>query len=137
MPVPAPQRVTVDDWVKWGNLLKGWATGKDYPGVDAQVVPRTLDELKQQCADIGLGITIPPKIKALSVVSYSEEVLVLRVPPKTMIEDSEAYLAQPGTKYVVPNFYETYFGVPLNVPENKKMDFHAGRIGDYSVSNCS
>lgn len=134
MPAPA-NRVTVDDFVKWGKLLKGWATGKDYPGVDAQVVPRTIDELKQQCADIGLGITIPPHIKALATVSYSDEVLVLRVPPKAMIEASEAALAQPGG-YPIPKFYEDFFGVPLNVPQNKKLDFHASRIGDYSISNC-
>jgi hypothetical protein len=135
--MPAPERVTVDDFVKWGNLLKGWATGKDYPGVDAQVIPRTIDELKQQCADIGLGITIPAKVKSLAIISYSEEVLVLRVPPKSMIEESETHLSQPGTKYNVPAFYDTAYGVPLSVPDNKKLDFHACRIGDYSISNCT
>ena len=50
-------RFVFSDEVKWGKLVKSWATGKNYFGGASPIpLPRTLDELKLQCNEIGLTL---------------------------------------------------------------------------------
>lgn len=135
-------RFSVDDDIKWGKLVKSWATGKNYfdPTKPANPLPRTLDELKQQCASVGLGINIPAVSKGLAFIQYSAEVLAIKLPPKSMVEEAEIDFTH-GGHYAVPKFYDDFygrFGTPLTLPDMAtKMDLHAARIGDYSVRMCA
>ena len=109
--------------VDWGRLVKTWATGKsNFPAVsvDKLPVPRTLDELRAQCALVGVEITIPAKFTGFAVIQHGPETLALRLPAKTMVEAAEADIEQ-GLDYHLPHFYEIFCG-PLNVPQAKRKD---------------
>ena len=131
-------RVTINDPVLWGKLVKSWATGKSYfgPGTQAPPIPQSITELKAQCVAAGINIDIPANITGLAVLRYSPEMLAIRLPPRVLLEQSEAKLAALGNAaYPLPGFYEDFFEHP---PQNldQIMDFHAARIGEYTVNSC-
>jgi len=130
-------KISAASEVAWGRLVKTWATGKsNFPAVsiDKLPVPRTLDDLKAQCALVGVQITIPAKFTGFAVIQHGPETLALRLPAKAMVEAAEADLDQ-GLDYNLPHFYEVFCG-PLNVQPAQRLDFQACRIGDYSIASC-
>lgn len=133
-------RFTVSDEIAWGKLVKSWATGKSYfDGMAPPPLPRTLQDVRDQCAQIGITVSIPAMHKGLVVVVSSEEVFMIKLPSKSLVEATEKELGE-GASYPLPKFYDdfyTRFGTPLNIPDKaSKLDFHAGRIGDYSIRMC-
>jgi hypothetical protein len=135
-------RFWVDDDLKWGKLVKSWATGKNYFDINrpAPPLPRTLEDLKQQCADNGITAKIPDVHTGLTVVQSSKEILMIKLPSKALVEVTELEFAQ-GATYPFPKFYDDFYGTygsPLVLPDTqKKLDFHACRIGDYSIRMCA
>ena len=132
-------RFEVNDEIKWGKLIKSFATGVNYitPGGPAIPMPRTLDELKQLCVDVGLTVVFAEHHKALVIVQPSEEAFTVRLPPKSMVEETEASL-KAGDTYGVPKFYNDFYQKQLAIPTvDKNLDFHAARIGDYSIRMCT
>jgi hypothetical protein len=131
------ERVQITNFERWGKLIKTWATGRDYlQDGHAYPVPRTLNELKEQCSRAQVGARIPECITGLQVVQMNTETLVIRLPPKEGLEDSEARLAA-GSAYMIPAFYKRVFnGQDPKIPEGDKLKFHAERIGDYTIGNC-
>ncbi|MBR1213624.1 hypothetical protein [Bradyrhizobium sp. JYMT SZCCT0180] len=132
-------KLEIHDDILWGKLVKSWATGKNYiaPERPAPAIPRTMEELLAQAADIGLIIKFPDDMVGLEIVQYSSQTAVIKLPPKSMIEDTEADLNKKDALYPMPRFYEDFFSAPL--PEMRKaglLDLHAARIGDYSIRNC-
>ena len=131
-------RFEVNDEIKWGKLIKSFATGTNYisPGGPPIPVPRTLDGLKQLCVDVGLVVAIPANHTGLAILQLSEEVFAIRLPPKSMVEESEADFAA-GGNYAVPKFYNDFYQKTLVLTTlAQKMDFQAARIGDYSIRMC-
>jgi hypothetical protein len=139
--------MTVENHHHWGLLVKTWATGKSYfdgstqGGVSIGVpieklpVPRTVDEVRAQAGLVGVGLVIPQNVKGLAVVQYSSDTFALRLPPKDRIEAKEANLAEGGpSKYGFPDFYKDFIGRDLNKTE--RLEAHACRIGDYTISMC-
>jgi hypothetical protein len=135
------ERFTVSDEIAWGKLVKSWATGRSYfvEGQPAPPIPRTLQDLKDRCAEVGIEVSIPAIHKGLVVVESSEEVFMIKLPSKTLVEATEQELAA-GGGYPLPKSYDDFyrrFGVPLNITDlPSKLDFHAARIGDYSIRMC-
>jgi hypothetical protein len=135
------ETITVANYLNWGKLVKTWATGKssfenDFPPItiDKLPIPRSIDELKAQMLLVGAGVFIPANVVGLAVVQYTPDTLVIRLPPKARIEAKEDDLMQPGQRpYDLPPFYRD-FDHPLNVQE--RLDMHACRIGDYTMSMC-
>jgi hypothetical protein len=118
----------------WGKLVKTWATGKNYLDDGRNYpIPRDLEEFKTQCADAQVGLTLPKRVTGIIVTQPSEEVLLLRLPPKKLIEESEEALKT--EPYSLPDFYVTIFGGNQPVVANKLL-LHAQRIGDYTMANC-
>jgi hypothetical protein len=134
----APTSIEISDDILWGKLVKSWATGKSYldPGKPAPPLPRTLDELRVQCLAIGLTVTFPAVCTGLAIVQYSPETVTIKLPPKAMVEATEARLAAAGAAYPIPRFYDDFYGKALAIPQDRLLDFHAARIGDYSIRNC-
>lgn len=131
-------KLEISDDILWGKLVKSWATGKNYIRADRPVpaIPRSLAELLAQAADIGLQISFPDGMVGLEIIQYSEQTAVIKLPPKSMVEDTEAELAAPDALYPMPKFYEDFFHTPLHVEKEQLLELHAARIGDYSVRNC-
>lgn len=127
--------------VLWGKLVKSWATGRNYvdpsPEASPIPIPRTLDELLRTAAGIGLSITFPDGMVGLAVIQYSPQTVVIKLPPKAMVEQTEAKLNEPNARYPMPKFYEDFFGIPLPpLLQGQLFQLHAARIGDYSIRNC-
>ncbi len=129
----------IGDDVLWGKLVKSWATGNNYvtPGGPPFPVPRTLTELLSIAQDINLSITFPDGMVGLAIIQYSSQTAVIKLPPKAMVEATEATLRAPGAVYPMPKFYTDFYNVPLpSASTEKLLDLHAARIGDYSIRNC-
>ncbi len=131
-------KLEISDDILWGKLVKSWATGKNYiaPNRPAPAIPRTMEDLLAQAADIGLTITFPDGMVGLEIIQYSSQTAVIKLPPKSMVEDTENEL-QHGAPYPMPRFYDDFFAAPLpSMCTEDLLSLHAARIGDYSVRNC-
>jgi hypothetical protein len=130
-------RVKVTNLEAWGNLVKTWATGQDRIGNGGTYLPppTTVDELKTQCGSAGVGLTVPANFTSLTIIQGDENSILIKLPPRAMVLDSENEL-NGGATYQLPAFYSP--DVFNNAPElvTNKMKVHAERIGDYTLSIC-
>jgi hypothetical protein len=155
-------RINVVDNEKWGRLVKTWATGKNY--VDHRVTaetpfpteveappkfpkPTSFKDFVTQCetAQVGLffedGQDNPPvtadEDMGLVVLQVTSETMVLRLPAKEKIEESERNL-ELGNEYVLPRFYRRIFGDRNPEPQDDagKAVLHAERVGEYTINTC-
>ncbi len=133
------ERLQITNHERWGKLVKSWSTGKNYLEDDNEYpVPTTMEEFKEQLAKAQVFATVPERFKHIQFVTSDQETLLLKLPPKVMIEDSEAMLSEPGSSYPIPPFYKRLFnGLDPVIPENEKFKVHAERIGDYTMSLCA
>ena len=84
---------------------------------------------------MGAGVAIPANVVGLAIVQYTPDTMVIRLPPKARIEATEKNLSQPGPiPYDLPDFYADFINRPLDVKE--RLEMHACRIGDYTMSMC-
>jgi hypothetical protein len=132
-------KLKISDDILWGKLVKSWATGTNYIVSDrpAPPIPRTLDELQAQARDVGLQVSFPDGMVGLEIVQYSGQTAVIKLPPKSMVEETEAEFEAADALYPMPRFYEDFFHGPLpKMSKAELLDLHAARIGDYSIRNC-
>ena len=132
------ERLQITNHERWGKLVKTWSTGKNYLEDDNEYpVPTTMEEFREQLAKAQVFATVPERFKHIQFVTSDQETLLLKLPPKIMIEDSEARLGESGATYPIPPFYKRLFnGVDPVIPEADKFKVHAERIGDYTISFC-
>lgn len=133
-------RMKVVNWERWGDLVKAWTTGEPHRANNKPyAVPRTLDELKKQCKELSIGLKLPKHVTDLVVYSHEKSTMVLRLPPKDLVVASEKQLRR-RSPYDLPPFYADALGVSGQTPQfasvDDALDFHARRIGDYTISNC-
>ena len=135
----AIERLVVTNHERWGNLVKTWATGHNYLEDNNEYpVPESVDEFKDQLAKAQVFMTVPERFKQVKFVAQEYDTIVVRLPPKFAIEDSEERLSKPGATYPLPPFYKRLFnGIDPVIPEDEKFRVHAERIGDYTISFCS
>jgi hypothetical protein len=133
------ERLQVTNHERWGKLVKTWATGINYlDDSNEYPLPVTMDEFKEQLAKAQVFATVPERFKSIQFVSSDQETILVRLPPKVMIEDSEELLNKPGATYPLPPFYKRLFnGMDPVIPEEEKFRVHAERIGDYTISICA
>ncbi len=77
----------------------------------------------------------------------TSEISILRLPAKEKIHESEAALLGAGgqamLEYTLPSFYGAAFGtanalLPMRqLGLGEKMDFHAQRVGEYTINTCA
>jgi hypothetical protein len=136
----ANELITVQNAAAWGNLVKTWATGRNYFDEDYNggVPPRptSLDELKAQCAWAQVGIHIPARVKALHITSSNLETLVLNLPAAEMVTVGESEVKK--RVYPVPEFYSelAFGGAQPSVSADDAVRLHACRVGDYVIGQC-
>jgi len=133
-------RLRIANMERWGKLVKTWATGVNKLGDgNTYPVPQNLQDFKNQCILAGVGASVPAHVTDIQFVQSTQPTkLLLRLPPKDLVEDSEAALQQPGASYTIPDFYNRLFDRPggPNIPSGDNMKVHAERIGDYTMSAC-
>ncbi len=122
------ERVEIVNYRAFGDKVKAWAKGDD-------PLPKTMAEFAQQLADADVGAKIPARLKAVTFVQGDEETLVVRLPPKAMVEASEKRLAESSGSYPLPALYERVFRTKPSIED--MLAFHAERIGDYTIVNCA
>ncbi|HUB11380.1 MAG TPA: hypothetical protein VMB34_05435 [Acetobacteraceae bacterium] len=91
-------------------------------------------------------ISNPSNAANVVIVQGDNTTIVLRLPPKLRIQQSEQQLLQPGSQYAIPDFYGDIYRDPANtanpakqkLPTDKSgiMQLHANRVGDYSMGLC-
>jgi hypothetical protein len=147
------QSLTIGNPENWGKLVKCWSTGRNYFDAKqpAPQPPRTVRELKQQLKQYECDAELAPWVKGIAIMQSSQETLAIRIPPKDMIERTEAILRQSnggksgGDKlpmldrgaYPLPEFYTQFLRIR---PDQRTLEvllgFHHSRVGDYSVTGC-
>lgn len=123
---------------RFGKLMKTWATGKSYlDDGKTYPLPQDLEEFERQNVEAQTGLHVPDWAKKIAFVTCDEDTLVIRVPAKRHIEESEARLSEPGASYPLPDIYKEIFGgVDPVIAKDRVLDFHACRIGEYTSSFC-
>lgn len=124
-------RFMVNDVKKLGLLVKAWARGKD--------LPRNKKEFETHLTEFGITPTWPTgdnEIVNVIVERVPHGVLHLLVASSKLIDESEAYLRQPGAKYPLPDYYQLdAFHTEHKIADN--VDFNDKRTGDYTISHCT
>ena len=125
-PTPIP-RIEVADFIEMGKLIAGWATGKVKQ-------PQTAKELAEQLDGIAV---VPERIKTVEFVQSTLDHLILRLPVREMIEESERNLSDPMTngRYPFPQFYEDFYS-PGFGPVMTPLETLYARVGDYTIAQC-
>jgi hypothetical protein len=119
-------RMEVVDYLKWGNLIKSWSR-------DPTTAPKDLQGFVTQCETAGVGLSMPATVTAIRVIVQQENEFILRLPPASSIKETEDLL-QKGGLYPIPRFYDDAYGVLLKIDGvQANLNFHARRIGDYSI----
>ena len=77
----------------------------------------------------------------------TSEISILRLPAKEKVHESEAALLGSGGQapldYTLPSFYGAAFGTPAaplpmrQLGPTEKMEFHAQRVGEYTINTCA
>jgi hypothetical protein len=142
MPLQMP-RVTIGNWENWGNLVKSWVCGENrvgrpFTGVPAGAappLPQSFAEFVQQCQDAGVEMVVPDTIRAVQFVQSSQDVLLIRLPNKALMLDTEQAIKRNPGDYPLPQYYPKFWQWP-NLTADNVMEFHADRIGDYTISQC-
>ena len=154
-------RINVKDNEMWGRLVKTWATGKNY--VNHKITdtapfptkvekppkfpkPTSFQDFVEQCERAKVGLIFEDGKKTTSVgadepmglvvLQVTSDTIVLRLPAKEKIEESEQNLLR-GSDYVLPKFYTRIFGRDPSAQDvTGKGVLHAERVGEYTINTC-
>ncbi len=149
----ALQSLTIGNPENWGKLVKSWSTGRNYfdSTQPAPQPPRTVRDLKEQLKRYECDAELAPWVKGIAILQGSHETLAIRIPPKELIERTEAILekANGGSAdaarlpalergdYPLPEFYMQFLRTR---PDQRSLEvllsFHNARVGDYSICSC-
>lgn len=141
------KRLKITDYEALGLLVKTWATGEirlDRPGKFLPV-PATIAEFTTMLVQAGATTqaavdewlaSFEGTMRKISFVQSTPEELVIRLPMRQMLLDTEKQLETPGFYYPFPPFYSVDFfaGAPEVITDQWRS--HAERIGDYTIAQC-
>jgi hypothetical protein len=108
-------KLEISDEILWGKLVKSWATGENYimRGRPTPPIPERSRSCSSRAADIGLRISFPDGMVGLEIIQYSGQTVVIKLPPKAMVEATEAEFEATDVVYPMPRFYEGILPYPL------------------------
>jgi hypothetical protein len=134
---PRVTKLDITDYVAWGKLVKTWATrsGKYLGDATAYPIPSSVEELREQMARARAG-TVPENIKSLQIVAPDDSTLILLLPSKKAIEDTELALKTAGG-YPLPPFYWRPIPPVGSWPAAAQLKFNHERVGEYTVLFCA
>lgn len=130
------RRLAVTDWEAFGKLVKAWAKGEtEHPTTIAALCDMIVASgaADRQAVDTWQQAN---QFTDLSFVQSTDRHLVIRLPMKSMLIETEMALAKPGAPYPLPGFYsrDVFSGQKPAISDNMKV--HAERIGDYTIAQC-
>jgi hypothetical protein len=162
IPDPKFRRIRIEDSrdaaLKWGRLVKTWATGLNYvdypphprPGpTNALQRPGTFKEFVEQCQKLNIklsyddGLTPTPVSPTdpitLVMLPHTTDTLIIRLSPPEFLEKSEGDLKV--DEYPVAEFYGDILMDANPKPDEvdtmvKVLDIHAMRVGEYTIAMC-
>lgn len=129
-----------EDWKRWGMLVKSWAMGVNLfdQSQPAPRIPTDLEDFKKVLSEHMIEMQFSPQLKGFAVMQSSDNTFVLKLPPRKLLTDSHAALSDDPGGYDLPMFYPIAFGVSsFDINGMDPKDFHACRIGDYTLSTCA
>src|SRR5689334_21120960 len=132
-------RLQVTNHERRSTLVPSYTTGTNYLEDDnVDPLPERKEEMTEKLSYAQGFATMLDRYKHSTFVKQEQDTITVKLPPKVMIEDSEALLNQPGATYPLPPFYKRRFkGMDPVIPESEKFKVHAERIGDYTISACA
>ena len=82
-------------------------------------------------------IQVPERLQGIQFVQSNMETLLVRLPPKALVEATEKELEK-GGDYGLPGFYEQIFGAPPkpDAPMKDLFEIFRHRVGDYVIAHC-
>jgi hypothetical protein len=105
-----------------------------------RAVALTIGELLTllELADVRVE-NMPTEYTNVILVQGDEKTLVVRLPPKDMLQGSEDDLIMSGEEYPIPKFYDDLYPCEAKYPTKQGdiMELHANRIGEYTLNNCA
>jgi hypothetical protein len=137
--MPEEDRVMATNYSNLGNLVKSWVLGEDRVNFGRPPpLPKSLEELKNQCLRADVGLLVPDSVKALQFIQANDETLLIRLPSATKLRASEAKIKADPQNYPLLKFYrDRYAGAaPRVVNVEDALDLQAARIGDYTIAQC-
>ena len=103
-------------------------------------VSMTADDFKARLVDADVRIKDMPKgYRHVIVVQGDDKTMVVRLPPKDILQGSEDDLLLSGTEYPLRPFYDALYPCEAKYPSEWPdiMKLHANRIGEYTLNNCA
>jgi len=156
-------RINITDNLAWGNLVKTWATGRNYVGYEpteqapippASAVPHdypkptSFKEFAVQATKAKAGLVFEDGHNTpvtgdeglgFMLVQGTLDMFVLKLPATEALERSEQQLIA-GEGYLLPGFYTRIFETDVKDNEvatkAQRMTLHAERIGEYTMNTC-
>jgi len=121
---PLP-RIDVADYIEMGRLVTQWVT-------EPETRPTDVAELRRQLDGIAV---VPPSIKSFEFTESTLDHLVLRLPPREMIEEGIERMTDPMTdgRYPLPQFYADHYR-PGFGPVMTPLDTLLARVGDQTIA---
>jgi hypothetical protein len=151
---PPPGATTLD--IDARGTLKPWALPPmsvvSIPGANGAAVPLagavalTGQEFKTLLKAAKVSVKeMPTQYKHVVILQGSVDTMVVRLPPRDILQGSEDDLLN-GTRYEIPEYYTEYFkpgpqpNTVVFVPPTTRaeiMELHANRIGEYTLNSCN
>jgi len=93
--------------------------------------PDDMDKFKEQMDGI-IQFPLPRYITKVKIIQADLDTLVIRLPPKELVEDTTTNLP-PAGDYPLPDFYAERL---IDHQHLDNREFFRFRIGDYTIANC-
>lgn len=145
------------NWERWGKLVTTWATGKNQFGDSNDYsIPATgeklqtigalsKDDFHKMLDKAGVVMDIPAHVTRFVFVQDDEATVIVRVPPKKMVEGAKKKIKDqfdadrlPIPYPFLPEFYadnwQNQTRSELKLEELLRM--HAQRLGEYTINVC-
>jgi hypothetical protein len=121
---PLP-RIDVADYIEMGRLVAQWVT-------EPETRPTDVDDLRRQLDGVAV---VPPSIKSFEFAQSTLDHLVLRLPPREIIEEGIERMTDPMTdgRYPLPQFYADHYR-PGFGPVMTPLDTLLARVGDQTIA---
>ena len=121
---PLP-KIDVSDYIEMGRLVAQWVT-------EPETQPTSVADLRRQLQGIA---TVPPTIRSFEFGQSTLDHLVLRLPPREVIEEGIERMTDPMAdgRYPLPQFYDDHYR-PGFGPVLTPLDTLLARVGDQSIA---